>query len=83
MSKPTTSQKNEAIKHAKSQVDELYRFGGCWCYNYESSVGRRQSTPTEFFSAKFNRTQTMIDKAREFLGLVPVQYDGGSWENYF
>jgi hypothetical protein len=28
------------------------------------------------------RSQALIDSARDFLDLPPVQYDGGAWADY-
>ena len=80
--------KSKAIKAAREQVSELYRFGE----NYRFSVYQRrfrawmETYPTTYWNAKRMRSQALIEKAREALGFTDgdqfVDYDGGRWVDY-
>tara|TARA_R100001198_G_scaffold95183_1_gene80419 strand:+ start:1325 stop:1579 length:255 start_codon:yes stop_codon:yes gene_type:complete len=80
--------KSKAIKAAREQVSELYRFGE----NYRFQIYKRrfhawmETYPTDYWNAKRMRSQALIEKAREALGFTDgdqfVDYDGGRWVDY-
>ena len=41
-----------------------------------------ESIPRDYAGAQVAREQALIDSARDFLELEPVQYDGGAWVDY-
>jgi len=80
--------KSKAIKTARDEVSELYPFGE----NYRFSVydpdreAWRESQAANYWRAKIERSEALIERAREALGYCDgdqyVQYDGGSWRDY-
>ena len=76
--------RNQAIKLARQNVSQLTPLGNGYRYSrYIFSLNAwQESTPREYFSAQFNRSQALIDIARDAMGLTPRQYDGGAWTTY-
>ena len=76
--------RNQAIRHARQVIGQLSPFGGNYIFSWRdpSVNARRESIPRDYWSALANRSQALIDSARDFLGLPPVHYDGGSWLDY-
>lgn len=80
----TIMTKSQAIKDARAEVGDIYNFGDGYKFNsYDSTVKAWcESNPTDYFKSKFNRAQTLLDKARGFLDKELIPYDGGSWADY-
>jgi hypothetical protein len=79
--------KTAAIKHARANISELYRFGDGYRFKrYDTRHNAwRESHPAPYGVAGSHRAQAMIDTAYEFLGREPGysgQYDGGAWTSY-
>ena len=76
--------RNKAIKLARNNVSELSAFGDSYTFSTYSPMHSvwRQSVPRNYHNAQSARSQTLIDIARDAIGLDAVQYDGGSWINY-
>ena len=76
--------RNQAIKLARKNVSQLTPLGNS--YRYSRYIVRlnawHESTPREYYSAQFNRSQALVDIARDAMGLTPRQYDGGAWTAY-
>ena len=79
-----TLERTAAIKLARKRVSTLFRFGDS--YKYKRYIAKldawQETTPREYFSAQFNRSQALIDIARAAMELPPKQYDGGAWTDY-
>ena len=41
-----------------------------------------QHVSKPYHASVFHRSQALIDAARDYLDLPPVQYDGGAWTDY-
>lgn len=90
--KPTENMsRTKAIEAARSNVTELYRFGGNWRFNhYDSSVDAwRESNPTTYYAARAQRAKTLIGFAvLEMTGdehradSLAMSYNGGPWTDY-
>lgn len=76
--------RNQAIKAARAQVSSVSPFGDGYRYSVYSPRHRAwvESTPSNYWSALASRSQSLIDVAREEMGLPPAQYDGGAWTDY-
>jgi hypothetical protein len=79
--------KTAAIKHARANVSELYRFGDGYRFKYFDAKHNawRESTPAPIYAAIGSRSQALIDFANEHLGHErdhADQYDGGNWTSY-
>ena len=76
--------RNQAINHARENVGNLYPFAGQWRFRrYDVAKGAAwESIPRDYAGAQVTRAQALIDSARDFLELDPVQYDGGAWTDY-
>jgi hypothetical protein len=74
----------KAMQSAMSRVGALYSIGGQWAYSvWDSNFSAYWVTqPRPYEAARASMAQSRIDKAREMLGLQPVQYDGGRWYSY-
>jgi hypothetical protein len=77
--------RNQAIKHAQKSVSLVHPV--CqWSFAFRRFDERcnawRESIPAPWYVAVANRSQALIDSAREFLALESVQYDGGAWTDY-
>ena len=74
----------KAMQSAMSRVGALYSIGGQWAYSvWENNYSAYWVTqPRPYEAARAAMAQSRIDKAREMLGLQPVQYDGGRWYSY-
>ena len=76
--------KTKAIAHAKEKIGCLYRFGNG--YRFHSYDDEKQlaweSTPREYYAAKVERSQALLDFALMFIDLPFVQYEKGSWTDY-
>ncbi len=80
--------KSKAIKTAREQVSELYRFGDGYrfqIYN-ERFNGWSETYPTNYWNAQRMRSEALIQRTREALGHSDgdqyVEYYGGSWRDY-
>lgn len=76
--------RNQAIKHARESIGNLYPFAGKWRFHrHDATRGASwESVPRDHAGAQVARAQALVDSARDFLGLPPVQYDGGAWTEY-
>ena len=78
--------KTAAIKHARKNVGELFKFGDGYKYlSYdEDSNAWRESVSREYNSAMESRASALIQYALEYLGSAEkyVQYQGGHWTDY-
>lgn len=76
--------KYAAIAHARNNVSSLFVFGDGYKFLTYDAGGNawRESQPLEYWTALSYRSQALIDVAREFLKLPPMQYDGGAWTDY-
>ena len=74
----------QAMQSAMSRVGALYSIGGQWAYSvWDSNFSAYWVTqPRPYEAARASMAQSRIDKAREMLGLQPVQCDGGRWYSY-
>lgn len=80
----TTTTKTAAIRYARKNVTTLSIYGGGYRYStYDAKMNAwRESCPKQYHAAVFDRSQDLIDYARDYLGLDQVQYDGGAWTDY-
>jgi hypothetical protein len=80
----TTITKSAAIKHARQNVSSLSIFGGQYRFaTYDAKMNAWwEHVPKQFHAAAFDRSQALIDAARDYLDLPCVQYDGGAWIDY-
>lgn len=85
--------KTKAIKLARKEVSDLYKFGNSWKYSvYDESVNAwRDNWPCDYYSAKIYRSFMLIDKAKSKMGcgdmeIFQSQNDfedfGGKWVDY-
>lgn len=82
--KTTTKTKSAAIKHARQNVSTLSIYGGLYRFaKFDAKMNAWwESCPKQHYAATFDRSQALIDAARDFLELKPLQYDGGAWTDY-
>lgn len=75
--------KSAAIKHARANVN-LSNMGKQWRVDSYSPQHKAwwQGHPTDYWQARANYAQALIDSARAFLNHPPVQYEGGPWTSY-
>ena len=77
--------RNQAINHAQKSVSLVHPHRQ-WSFAFRRFDERcnawRESIPAPWHMAVAMRSQALIDSAREFLELEPVQYDGGAWTDY-
>jgi hypothetical protein len=81
----TRPTKAAAIRHARANVSELYKFGNGYRYRYyDATVNAwRESTPAPIHMALAHRSQGLINQACAHLGHeTPPHYDGGTWTSY-
>jgi len=65
---------------AKKCVSRILPAGG---FNFQiQHENGLYSAPSPFKTTQSVRAQAMIDKARKELGLPPVKYQGGFWQEY-
>ena len=76
--------KTSAIKHARKIVSTLSPIGnGYYFTTYSEKMNAwRQHVAKPYHASAFDRSQALIDAARDYLDLPPVQYDGGAWIDY-
>jgi len=76
--------KTSAIKHARQIVSTLSPIGGGYYFaTYNEKMNAWwQHVAKPYHAAAFDRSQALIDAARNYLDLPPVQYDGGAWIDY-
>lgn len=81
--------KTAAIRHARENVGELYRFGGQWRFRrYDLAKNAAwESTPRDYHSAVTARRDALLECAWEYLGEAPGRRDpgtcdSGSWTDY-
>jgi hypothetical protein len=76
--------RNQAINHARENVTSLYPFAGQWRFRrYDVAKGAAwESIPRDYSGAQVARAQALVDSARDYLELEPLQYDGGAWIDY-
>jgi hypothetical protein len=76
--------KSTAIAAARETVGELSPIGDGYKFlTYDCGVNAwRESNAAPYHVARANRSQALIDGARQFLGLDQVRYDGGPWTDY-
>jgi hypothetical protein len=87
--------KTQAIKHARSQVSDLYPFGGGWKYSVFSPAMNAwmESHPMSYWAALASRRAALIHAAMD--ALHPLEdpddygqpwhrsdYVGGTWQSY-
>ena len=79
--KPET--KTAAILHARANV-VLSNMGRQWRVDTYSPAHRawRQGTPGDYWQARANYAQALIDRARAFQDRPLLQYEGGPWTGY-
>ena len=75
--------KSAAIKHSRANVTFANQ-GNQWRVDTYSPAHRAwwQGTAQDYWQARANYAQALIDSARTFLELDPVEYDGGAWTSY-
>ena len=80
----TTKTKTAAIKHARQNVSTLSIFAGQYRFaTFDAKMNAWwEHVPKQYYAATFDRSQALIDAARDYLDLPPVQYDGGAWTDY-
>jgi hypothetical protein len=76
--------RNQAIRHARESIGNLYPFAGQWRFIRRDPARNTawESIPREYSGAQVARAQALVDSARDFLEIEPVQYDGGAWTDY-
>jgi hypothetical protein len=76
--------RNQAIRHARENIASLYPCAGQWRFRryYIAKGASWESIPRDYSGSQVARAQALVDSARDFLGLPPVQYDGGAWTDY-
>jgi hypothetical protein len=76
--------KTNAIKIAQEQVGKLFRFGNQWKYLLwmDDMNSWYEMNAMEYYKAIGKRSQHLIDRARSYLGLDLIEYDGGDWKKY-
>lgn len=79
-----TKTKKTAIKVAQQQVGKLFRFGNQWKFYLwlDDMNSWYEMNPMEYYKAIEKRSQHLIDRARNYLGMDYVWYNGGNWKNY-
>lgn len=75
--------KTAAIAHARASVT-LANQGKQWRVDTYSPAHRAwwQGDAQDYWQARANYAQALIDKARAFQDRAPVQYEGGNWTSY-
>jgi hypothetical protein len=74
--------RKQKIEREKAQVGELYRWGDQWRFNYwpnGSDKPGRESHPTDYASAMFERSKMLVAIANDTDG---SEYEGGPWLDY-
>ena len=76
--------KNFAIETAKERVGRLFQIGNNWSFliwvdNMNAWV---ESSPKPYHNTLHNRSQRLIDCARNIMGLNHKEYTGGDWRLY-
>lgn len=83
--------KKEAIKKARENVSELYRFGENWRFNYYDRKCNvwRESCPRDYFGALFFRSMELIYQASleltgdDYLASEKMaKYHSGRWTEF-
>ena len=76
--------KTQAIKLARENVGEIYRFSDGYKYlSYDQHLdAHRESMSQPYHQARASRAQSLIDVATQAMGKETVMYDGGKWEDY-
>ena len=82
----TPKSKTAAIKYARENVTDLSPIGNQYSYmSFDEGLNAwRESTPTDYHSARNFRSETLIQYAREALGFkdTHIHFDGGNWTDY-
>lgn len=76
--------KTKAVKVAKEQVGEMFKVGDGYSYHLwvDDMNAWYETTPREKSAAMANRSQHLIDVARNYLRLENKEYKGGIWTKY-
>jgi hypothetical protein len=77
--------KNFAVETAKERIGKLVQIEDEWKFLVwvDDLSSWIFSTPkTNYSDALFNRSQMLIDCARQIMGLENKQYEGGDWRMY-
>jgi hypothetical protein len=83
--------KSAAIRHARANVSELYRFGDGWKFSTHDTACNawRESYPTDYHRATWHRRLALIESANRALGHEPDGHPhepgdflGGPWTDY-
>jgi len=81
--------KKEAIALAKQSVSTLYKFGNGWKYSIYCPKFHawRETHPTDYWRASFNRRRDLIRFAKHFMNPDYEEdhcgnYDGGKWTDW-
>lgn len=81
----------KAIQHAKRNVTPLSKFGDGWRFStFDLKFNAwRESIPTDYYNAQWQRRVALIESAREFLDSEyfshpsdPGDFVGGKWTDY-
>jgi hypothetical protein len=81
---PNQMTKKEAIRQTRACVRKLTRCAGGYknaVYDYSCSTWNEIS-PRSYHAARLNRSKQLINLARHFLWLEPIEYKGGKWTKY-
>lgn len=83
--------KTQAIRHARANVSELFRFGDGWKFSvYDPGVAAwRESGAYPYHDALVHRARSLIECAARAMGLDDMNtcaasyaYEGGRWTDY-
>jgi hypothetical protein len=76
--------KNFAVETAKERIGKLFKKGNDWSFLIwvDDMNAWTESYSTNYYKALFNRSQRMVDCARQIMGLESKQYEGGDWRMY-
>jgi hypothetical protein len=71
--------RDQAIKAAKARVSKLIYCSG---FNWQFTIDGQFTQPASHKTAQHRRAEKLVEIARRELGLTPLNYIGGSWEQY-
>lgn len=76
--------KTAAIKYARENVGELFKFGDGYKFLRKAHGlnAHHESISREYHAAQSARSSALIAEAQDFLGNEHVPYEGGKWTDY-
>ena len=71
--------RKQAIQLAKARVSKLIY---CKGFDWQFTIDGQYTQPAPHKTAQHRRAAKLVEIARHELGLTPLNYIGGSWEQY-